>query len=76
MYFLPEARGHGIGRLMLTRCLDAARAMGYRYCYLETLAGMTAAQGLYASAGFVQLAGPLGDTGHFNCDTFYGLALD
>lgn len=75
MYFLPEARGFGAGRRLLTRCLENARAMRYRYCYLETLAGMTIAQQLYASVGFTRLPGPLGNTGHFNCDTFYGLEL-
>jgi putative acetyltransferase len=76
MYFVPEGRGFGAGRRLLNLCLDRARAMGYRYCYLETLAGMTSAQQLYRSAGFVQLPGPLGNTGHFNCDTYYGRTLD
>jgi putative acetyltransferase len=76
MYFLPAARGLGAGRRLLTRCLDHARSMGYRYCYLETLAGMTTAQRLYTSVGFTRLPGPLGNTGHFNCDTFFGLELD
>ena len=75
MYFVPEGRGHGAGRRLLTLCLERAKAMGYRYCYLETLAGMTTAQHLYRSAGFTQLSGPMGNTGHFNCDTFYGLEL-
>jgi putative acetyltransferase len=75
MYFLPEARGHGAGRRLLTLCLERARMLGYRYCYLETLAGMTTAQHLYQSAGFTRLSGPLGNTGHYNCDTFYGLEL-
>lgn len=75
MYFLPEARGLGAGRRLLARCLEHARVMQYRYCYLETLAGMTAAQHLYASVGFERLPGPLGQTGHYNCDTFFGLEL-
>ena len=75
MYFLPECRGQGQGRRMLQQCLDAARQMGYRRCYLETLTGMDAAQHLYAEAGFKPLCGPLGATGHFACDRYFALDL-
>jgi putative acetyltransferase len=75
MYFLPEARGLGLGRAMLERCLDAARAHGYRRCYLETLTGMDAAQALYAKMGFARIDGPCGTTGHHGCDRFYERAL-
>jgi putative acetyltransferase len=75
MYFLPEARGLGLGRAMLERCLDAARTHGYRRCYLETLTGMDAAQALYAKLGFVRIAGPRGATGHTSCDRFFERVL-
>lgn len=71
MYLLPVARGRGLGRAMLQRCLDAARGRGYRRCYLETLSAMDAAQALYAKAGFRRLAGPLGATGHSGCNRHY-----
>ncbi len=71
MYFLPEARGIGAGSAMMLRCLDAARAHGFKRCYLETLTGMDAAQALYRRHGFTALCGPLGGTGHFSCDQFY-----
>jgi putative acetyltransferase len=71
MYFLPEARGIGAGSAMMLRCLDAARAYGFRRCYLETLTGMDAAQALYRRHGFKTLCAPLGGTGHFSCDQFY-----
>ncbi|SFS04160.1 putative acetyltransferase [Dyella sp. OK004] len=71
MYFLPEARGIGAGGAMMQRCLDAARAEGFRRCYLETLTGMDAAQALYKRSGFQPLCGPLGGTGHFSCDQFF-----
>ena len=71
MYFLPEARGIGAGSAMMLRCLDAARAHGFRRCYLETLTGMDAAQSLYRRHGFQAIAGPMGGTGHFSCDQFY-----
>lgn len=71
MYFLPEARGRGAGRAVLERSLAAARDLGYRLCYLETLTGMTRAQQLYERAGFRRIHAPMGATGHFKCDVWY-----
>jgi putative acetyltransferase len=71
MYFLPAARGIGAGSAMMARCLEAARAHGFKRCYLETLTGMDAAQALYRRSGFRPLCGPLGGTGHFSCDQFF-----
>ena len=75
MYFLPEARGHGLGATMLQHCLEAARQRGYTTCYLETLERMSAAQHLYRKFGFTEIDGPMGNTGHCSCDRFYTLAL-
>jgi len=75
MYFLPELRGQGAGNALMSMCLDAARSLGFRQCYLETLCGMTAAQKLYERNGFKRIAQPMGDTGHGGCDTFYLLKL-
>lgn len=67
MYFLPEARGRGIGAEMMTTCLDFARAARYEKCYLETLPYMEHARKLYARTGFESLERAMGDTGHYNC---------
>ena len=67
MYFLPEARGTGMGSLMMERCLDFAAKAGYAHCYLETMPYMEAAQKLYARSGFTYLEAPMGDTGHCSC---------
>ena len=75
MYFLPEARGIGAGAAMMDRCLAAAREIGFRRCYLETLTGMDAAMRLYERTGFRRIDGPLGATGHGGCNTFYLLDL-
>jgi putative acetyltransferase len=71
MYFLPEARGLGMGKKLLAHCLETARGLGYRRAYLETLTGMDAAQALYAKMGFTRIDGPRGCTGHGGCDRFY-----
>ena len=71
MYFLPQARGRGAGAAMMQRCLDAARELGFRRCYLETLSGMDAAMKLYDRSGFRRIDAPMGDTGHGGCNTFY-----
>lgn len=75
MYFLPSARGMGAGKALLARCIDEARARGYRRMYLETLTGMDTAQRLYDRFGFTKLGAPLGATGHFGCDRWYALDL-
>jgi len=71
MYFLPELRGRGAGDALMARCLDAARSLGFRRCYLETLTGMDAAQRLYEKHGFGRIPRSMGATGHFSCDRFY-----
>jgi putative acetyltransferase len=75
MYFLPEARGRGLGAMLLERCISSAREFGYATCYLETLERMDGAKKLYAKFGFRPLCGPMGRTGHFGCDRFYALDL-
>jgi putative acetyltransferase len=71
MYFLPALRGSGAGRVLMQRCLDAARGFGFERCYLETLAGMSAARRLYERSGFAPIDTPMGATGHGGCNTFY-----
>ena len=75
MYFLSELRGLGAGAAMMQTCLEAARAHGFRRCYLETLRGMDAAMKLYERSGFRRLPGPMGATGHGGCNAFYLLDL-
>lgn len=71
MYFLPAARGHGMGARLLGRCLHAASELGYEECYLETLSSMHQAIRLYERFGFVPLSAPLGATGHHGCNRYY-----
>lgn len=70
MYFLPEARGRGIGMEMMNQCLEFARKNGFEKCYIETLPSMENARRLYEKSGFIILPGPMGNTGHYNCSVF------
>ena len=70
MYFLPEARGKGLGAKMIEKCMKKAKEFGFEQCYLETLPYMTAAQKLYKKNGFSQIDGPMGNTCHYSCDVW------
>jgi len=76
MYFLPDVRGLGMGRRMLEHCIRAARELGYRRMYLETVTEMTRAQSLYRRFGFQELSGPMGNTGHCGCGVWFVMDLD
>lgn len=67
MYFLPKTRGLGIGTQMMEKCLEKARAFGFKKCYIETMPFMHAAQKLYKKSGFEYLDAPMGCTGHNSC---------
>ena len=49
---VPEARGRGIGRLMLERAVDEARAAGVRRVVLATAAADVGALRFYQRCGF------------------------
>ena len=70
MYFLPIARGKGLGAKMITICLDRAKELGYKSCYLETLPYMEAGVKLYKKYGFTNLNQPMGNTCHYSCNVW------
>ena len=70
MYFMPEARGKGLGTEMMVKCLDFAKQAGFAQCYLETLPYMNDARKLYLKVGFKPLAEPMGNTGHYSCNVW------
>ena len=67
MYLLPEARGIGLGRTLIGKCLEIAREMGFQQVYLETLDELHLALKIYAKFGFEYLKAPMGQTKHFGC---------
>ena len=70
MYFLPEARGLGVGSKMIALCLQKAKEFGFKKCYLETMPFMIDAQKLYKKSGFYNIDGPMGNTGHSYCSVW------
>ncbi|BAO77750.1 GNAT family N-acetyltransferase [Winogradskyella sp. PG-2] len=67
MYFLPVARGIGLGTEMMTKCLDFAKQVGFDKCYLETMPYMDDARKIYKKVGFDFIDKPMGNTGHYSC---------
>jgi ribosomal protein S18 acetylase RimI-like enzyme len=51
----PAAQGRGVGELLVSTCLERARAAGKRRMVLSTDPRMTAAQRLYQRMGFTRL---------------------
>jgi putative acetyltransferase len=76
MYLLPAARGKGLGRLLIDKCLEFAKASQFRHVYIETMPELKKAMGVYEKFGFYYLDGPLGNTGHFGCDVWMLKDLD
>jgi putative acetyltransferase len=52
LYVQPAARGRGVGQLLATTVIDAARKIGYRVMRLDTVATMLPAIALYEALGF------------------------
>jgi len=75
MYLRPAARGHGLGRELIAKCIAYARAVGYKQIYLETMPELKQALKVYEKFGWKYLEGPMGNTGHFGCDKWMLLEL-
>ncbi|MEP6820009.1 MAG: GNAT family N-acetyltransferase [bacterium] len=52
MYFIPSARGSGLGRYVLERAIARAKELGFQQIVLETSSKLIAANHLYAKFGF------------------------
>ena len=68
MYFMPSVRGQGLARTLALQAMDFARSQGFKRCYLETTASLTRAIRLYEHLGFTHIDGPMGSTGHVDCE--------
>lgn len=52
MYLLPEARGRGLGKLLVDRMIARGRELGFRQMTLETAGVLETAIALYRRYGF------------------------
>ena len=67
MYLLPQARGLGLGKIMIEKCIEQAKEKGFSKIYLETMPELKQALNVYAKFGFEHLEGPMGNSGHTGC---------
>jgi len=76
MYLLPKARGLGLGRILIEKCLQQAKELGYKKVYLETMPELKQAMKVYARFGFEYLKGPMGNSGHTGCELWMLKSLE
>ncbi len=67
MYLQPHARGTGLGRTLIEKCLAFAKEAGYKNVYLESMPELKAALKMYEKFGWEYLKGPMGNSGHTGC---------
>ena len=66
-YLAKEARGKGIGKQLLDKCIDSALKLGFTQVYLESLPQFSIAIKLYEKEGFFRLKKPIIDSKHKTC---------
>ncbi len=75
LYLSATMRGKGIGWQLMNKTFESAKRLGYRQLYLESLPELGKAISLYESAGFKNISGPLGNSGHFGCNIWMTMDL-
>ena len=70
MYFDPKVRGKGYGKLLFDKCMQAAKDLVYKQCYLESASNLEAAIHIYKKNGFKHLDKAIGNTGHYSCSVW------
>jgi putative acetyltransferase len=70
LYLSSKARGKGIGKLLMEKCIATAKEFGYKKIYLETMPELTIAIPIYKKFGFTYLQAPQGSSGHTGCDVW------
>lgn len=67
-YLAAQARGKGIGKLLMDKSVASAIRFGYTKLYIESLPHYANAVRMYEKAGFKKLKKPLGNSGHTTCN--------
>jgi putative acetyltransferase len=70
LYLAENARGKGIGKILMEKCITAAVEFGYKKIYLETMPELTLAIPMYEKFGFTYLPAAQGNSGHSGCDVW------
>ena len=68
LYLYPEARGRGLGKAIMNKCIASAKELGYKNIYLESMPELNQAVSMYERMGFEHQCAALGNSGHFGCD--------
>ena len=76
LYIKKSARGSGLGKELMERCISKAREFGFTRMYLESMPELKNAIGLYEQMGFIKLEASLGESGHHACDIWMELKLN
>ncbi|NJM96403.1 MAG: GNAT family N-acetyltransferase [Phormidesmis sp. RL_2_1] len=71
MYLLPDARGYGLGRFLLTQLEQAATDKGFKEVWVETATALSAAVKLYEKNGYRPMSGITTE----RCDKVYCKSL-
>ncbi len=66
-YLHRDYRGMGIGRTLMEKCIEAAKSMGYKKLYIESMPEFSHAVRIYEKQGFRNISHPLGKSGHTSC---------
>ncbi|MBK6962865.1 MAG: GNAT family N-acetyltransferase [Bacteroidales bacterium] len=67
-YVSKEARGMGIGKELMVKSEESARAFGFTQLYLESLPHFAKAVRIYEKQGYIKLVQPLGTSIHTTCN--------
>lgn len=70
MYLSSKARGKGIAKLLLQKCIQEAKNNGFEKIYLESMPELVNAIAMYEKNGFTFITKPPGNSGHTGCDVF------
>jgi len=66
-YLQAPWRSKGIGRMLMKKCIESARQIGYKQLYLESLPELSKAVSMYLKSGFKYIPHSMGNSGHFGC---------
>ena len=74
-YLTSSARGCGIGKALMNKCINTAKEMGYVELYLESMPQFSNAVNFYKRLGFTMLEIPMGNSGHIACSIWMKLTI-